>query len=234
VSAFLFSHSAGAVSFTHIVKASEPAVSAALTAVVLKSFLPLPVYLTLIPVMAGVALSSVSELTFTWKALNYAMMSNVASASRAIVGKRTMAKHPGGNMNALNTFAVLSILSVLLVLPVTLLVEGRIIVPNMKMLFSTGKIYPYSLYTVVSALCYYIYNEVAFLCLDRVSTVSHAVANTVKRIFIIVSSMLVFGNKMTPQGVLGSVLAVGGVLVYSLTKHHYNKKEAASQQAKKS
>lgn len=56
----VISMGAGAVSFTYIVKSSEPAISAALSALVLKSFLPLPVYLTLIPVMVGVALTSVS------------------------------------------------------------------------------------------------------------------------------------------------------------------------------
>jgi hypothetical protein len=104
---------AGAVSFTYIVKASEPAISAALSALVLKSFLPLPVYLTLIPVMVGVALTSVSELTFSWKAFNYAMLSNVASASRGIVGKRTMrARALGKNMNAMNLYAVLTMTTV--------------------------------------------------------------------------------------------------------------------------
>jgi drug/metabolite transporter (DMT)-like permease len=40
--------SAGAVSFTHIVKAAEPAVSAVLSAIFTRSFLPLPVYASLI------------------------------------------------------------------------------------------------------------------------------------------------------------------------------------------
>ena len=61
---------AGAVSFTYIVKASEPAVSAVLAALT-GSILPATVYLTLLPVMSGVAIASVSELTFTWKSFKY-------------------------------------------------------------------------------------------------------------------------------------------------------------------
>jgi solute carrier family 35 protein E1 len=79
------SFSAGAISFTHIVKAAEPAVSAGLTAAFDKVFLPLPVYLSLVPVMGGVALASASELSFTWLSFGSAMVSNVASAAR---GKR--------------------------------------------------------------------------------------------------------------------------------------------------
>lgn len=86
---------AGAVSFTHIVKAAEPAVSALLSAVVLKDFLPIPVYLSLLPVMGGVALASMTELSFTWLGFVAAMVSNVASASRGIVGKQSMSKPQG-------------------------------------------------------------------------------------------------------------------------------------------
>jgi solute carrier family 35 protein E1 len=78
---------AGAVSFTHIVKASEPVVSSALSALFLKEILPIPVYLSLLPVIGGVAIASLNELSFSWLAFSTAMLSNVASASRAILSK---------------------------------------------------------------------------------------------------------------------------------------------------
>lgn len=213
---------AGAVSFTYIVKASEPAVSAILSGLVTRAILPIPVYLTLIPVMGGVALSSVSELTFTWKSFNYAMLSNVASSSRGIVGKKTIAKRLGKNLTAINMYAVLTMLAAALILPVALALEGPILVMSIQALFQSGQGMKYFTQTVLAAMCYYGYNEVAFLCLDKVSPLSHAISNTVKRVFIIVSSMIVFGNKMTWRGVVGSVTAVLGVLLYSLTKQQYN------------
>lgn len=57
---------AGAVSFTHIVKASEPVVSAALSAVILGAVYSPITYLTLVPIVGGVALASLKELSFTW------------------------------------------------------------------------------------------------------------------------------------------------------------------------
>ena len=57
---------AGAVSFTHIVKASEPVVSAALSAVMLGAIYHPITYLTLLPIVGGVALASLKELSFTW------------------------------------------------------------------------------------------------------------------------------------------------------------------------
>ena len=57
-------------------------VSAGLSAVFLKSFLPWQVSMTLLPVMGGVALASLNELSFSWLSFISAMVSNVASASR--------------------------------------------------------------------------------------------------------------------------------------------------------
>ena len=73
---------AGAVSFTHIVKASEPVVSAALSFVLLGSVMSPVTYLTLLPIVGGVALASLKELSFTWLGFIAAMVSNFSSALR--------------------------------------------------------------------------------------------------------------------------------------------------------
>ena len=218
------SMSAGAVSFTYIVKATEPAVSAILSALILKSFLPIPVYLTLFPVIGGVSLASVSELSFSWKSFNYAMMSNIASASRGIVGKKTIGRRLGKNMNAMNLYAVLTILASVIIFPIAAALEGSQWMSSMKRLNDAGQLAPFSLQIFLAAFTYYIYNEVSFLCLDNIDPLSHALASTLRRVFIIISSMLVFGNKMTEIGIFGSTLAVGGAFLYSMAKVHYKNK----------
>lgn len=212
---------AGAVSFTHIVKAAEPAISAGLSAVFLKSFLPIPVYLSLLPVMGGVALASLTELSFSWLSFGAAMVSNVASAGRGIVGKISMGKPQGKNMDAANLYAVMTVLASILTLPVALLIEGNAILPTLKAIANGGKLNILALETVLSALFYYSYNEVAFLALDNVAPVTHALGNTIKRVVIIITSVLVFGNKLTSQGALGSAIAILGVLAYSIAKDYF-------------
>ena len=212
---------AGAVSFTHIVKAAEPAVSAALSAIFLNSFLPIPVYLTLLPVMGGVALASLSELSFTWLSFGSAMVSNVASASRGIVGKLLMGKSSGKNMSAANIYGVMTILSTIMMIPITLAVEGSTMVSSIKALAKAGLLKKFAIESLIAGIFYYAYNEVAFLCLDNVAPVTHALGNTIKRVVIIIASVLAFGTKMTSQGILGSSIAIGGVLLYSLAKDYF-------------
>lgn len=61
----------------------------------------------------------------------------------------------------------------------------------------------------------------AFYCLNAIHPVTHAVANTLKRVFLIAASIIVFGHQLTPVGGAGSVVAIVGVLLYSLAKQKY-------------
>lgn len=53
-----------AVSFTHIIKSSEPAFSVLVSRFLLGETFPFPVYLSLVPVIGGCALSAATELDF--------------------------------------------------------------------------------------------------------------------------------------------------------------------------
>jgi len=53
-----------AVSFTHIIKSGEPAFSVLVSRFILGETFPVPVYLSLIPIIGGCALAAVTELNF--------------------------------------------------------------------------------------------------------------------------------------------------------------------------
>lgn len=78
-------------------------------------------------------------------------------------------------------------------------------------------------FAVYSGLNFYIYNEASFLALNKLSPVTHSVANTLKRVVIIVASCIVFKTQMTLLGGIGSGIAVLGTLLYSLAKKSYSK-----------
>jgi solute carrier family 35 protein E1 len=77
----------GAVSFTHTVKAGAPAVSAALSWLVLGRGTPPRVLAALVPVVGGVALAASGELAFSAAGFICAAGSNVCFSMRAILGK---------------------------------------------------------------------------------------------------------------------------------------------------
>merc|ERR1719247_838649 len=214
---------AGAVSFTHIVKASEPVVSAALSAVMLGAIYHPVTYLTLLPIVGGVALASLKELSFTWVGFIAAMVSNLSSALRGILAKKTMGGGVGENMTEANIYAVLTILATIFILPISLALEPPAAVSAaIGSALAAGNSAKYLWTTsVLAGLFYYLYNEVAFLALGRVNPVTHAVGNTIKRVVIIVASVIAFKTPISGLGIIGSSIAIFGTLLYSLAKSKF-------------
>ena len=217
----VISFGAGAISFTHIVKATEPVWSALLLGVFFREILPLPVYLSLIPIIAGVGIASLKELSFTWLSFTSGTLSAVTSATKAILSKKVLSGKPlGENLTPANMFAVLTILGFCMILPASLLMEGPTKVTQaFNAALAAGYTMPQLFRLLsISGFLYYIYNEVAFLALSEVAPVTHAVANTVKRVVIILASVIVFRNPVSRLGALGSAMAIAGATAYSIAK----------------
>merc|ERR1719454_201964 len=214
----------GAISFTHVLKATEPVWSALISAVVFRDFLPLPVYLSLVPIIAGVSLASLKELTFSWYSFTAGTMSAVTSAAKAILSKKVLDGKPlGENLTPANMFAILSILGFVAITPVSLLIEPPKAAATAWAAALAKGYTNAQLIKLLSVLgfLYYIYNEVAFLALAEVAPVTHAVTNTVKRVVIILASILVFKTSITPLGAVGSAITIAGALLYALAKQKY-------------
>jgi solute carrier family 35, member E1 len=133
-------------------------------------------------------------------------------------------------MGASNLFAVLSIMSTILLAPVALVVDHPMKLRAAWLTATTGASAvvtgpTLAIYLVVSGLFFYLYQEVAFKALDSVHPVTHAVANTVKRVVIIIASVFVFQNPVTRSTSIGSAVALFGVLLYSLAKNYFPEKK---------
>ncbi len=223
-----------AVSFTHVVKAMEPFVNVVGSAVFLKSVFPLPVYLSLMPVVGGVIMASVSEVSFTWLGFLSAMTSNFAFTARNIFSKLSMNQPKGENMGPANLFAVLSVMSTILLAPIALIIDHPMKLKDAFLAATTGATAVVTapkllLYLFVSGLFFYLYQEVAFKALDSVHPITHAVANTVKRVVIIITSIIVFQNTITRNTAVGSAIALVGVLLYSIMKNYFPEKKKEPQ-----
>ena len=218
---------AGAVSFAHIVKASEPVVTCGLNALLLGEILPTSVYMTLLPIIGGVAIASMKELSFTVLALASAMLSNVSSAARGVLSKKTMSgKKIGENLDAQNLYAVLTAMSTVILIPMMLGFEGTGMFKAFGDLVAAGDHTKKSLAALLAlgGASYYAYNEVAFLALGKVNPVTHAVGNTIKRVVIIVASVIAFKTPMSTGSIVGSSVAIAGTLLYSLAMNASKKK----------
>lgn len=214
---------AGAVSFGQIVKAGEPVFAAATNALLLKDIDHPLVYAALLPIIGGVGLASLKELSFTWTALIAASAANQAAAFKNVVSKGVMGKPWAKALGPQNTYAVVTILALLCTLPLVAFFDLKDAAAVYQQVLAAGTGKDVLKYSLFSGLTFYVYNEASFLALDKLSPVTHSVANTLKRVVIIIASCIVFNSPMTLLGGIGSGIAVLGTLLYSLAKKQYKK-----------
>ncbi|KAK9268850.1 hypothetical protein L1049_000614 [Liquidambar formosana] len=204
-----------AVSFTHIIKSGEPAFSVLVSRFLLGETFPVPVYLSLIPIIGGCSLAALTELNFNMIGFMGAMISNLAFVFRNIFSKRGM---KGKSVSGMNYYACLSILSLLILTPFAIAVEG----PQM---WAAGwqnalsEIGPQIIWWVAAqSVFYHLYNQVSYMSLDEISPLTFSIGNTMKRISVIVSSIIIFHTPVQPINALGAAIAILGTFLYSQAK----------------
>eukprot|EP00536_Pseudo-nitzschia_multiseries_P009447 jgi/Psemu1/258158/estExt_Genewise1Plus.C_2630006 len=227
---------AGPVSFTHIVKAVEPFFSAMVSGFYFNKWMPPQVYATLIPVVGGVGYACLKELNFSWLAFSAALSSNLFFALRAVVSKSALqsGSASGTHLTAPNMFGLVTMAAFAISIPVGLFMEGgsfpSLWAAAIDQVESKAQLVRA---IIVSGLFHYLNNEVMYMALGSVHPVTLAVGNTMKRVFILVASVLVFRNPVTVQAGIGSAVGISGVLLYSLTKQYYESLDAAKANAAK-
>jgi len=213
-SASVFALSAGAVSFGQIVKAAEPAFAAVVSQFLYGKDVSKAKWLCLPIVIGGVILASVKELDFAVSALVSACIANLFAAFKGNENKKLMEtdglKDRLGSVG--NQFALTTILGWLMSIPLVVIKEGSKWGEFVEM-FKTNPILSYNL--IASGLWFYGYNELATMTLKKTGAVTQSVANTAKRVIVIVGVAIVLGESLDPIKLLGCGIGIGGVLLYS-------------------
>jgi len=114
-----------------------------------------------------------------------------------------------------NQFALSTILGTLCLFPFFLFTEaGRW--GEFTGLFKESAVLRNNLIT--SGLYFYLYNELSTMTIKKTSATTQSVANTAKRVIVIVGVAIALGESLEPIKLLGCSIGIGGVLLYSLVK----------------
>ncbi|KAK7849216.1 phosphoenolpyruvate/phosphate translocator 1 [Quercus suber] len=187
----------------------KPNVSGSQLAVIL----PLAVVHTLGNVFTNMSLGKVAvSFTHTIKAME-PFFSVVLSAM--FLGEESL--------DNITLFSIITVMSFILLAPVALFMEGVKFTPTFLQSagLNVNQIYTRSF---LAALCFHAYQQVSYMILQRVSPVTHSVGNCVKRVVVIVSSVLFFKTPVSPINTLGTGVALSGVFLYSQLKRLKPKK----------
>merc|ERR1712099_215733 len=81
-------------------------------------------------------------------------------------------------------------------------------------LFKTNPTLSYN--PIASGLWFYGYNEMSTMTLKKTGAVTQSVANTAKRVIVIIGVALVMGESLAPMKLIGCSIGIGGVFLYSI------------------
>ncbi|KAM0068312.1 putative triose phosphate/phosphoenolpyruvate translocator, sugar phosphate transporter [Helianthus debilis subsp. tardiflorus] len=208
-----------AVSFTHTIKAMEPFFTVLFSVLLLSERPSMWVVSSLVPIVGGVALASFTEASFNWIGFASAMASNVTNQSRNVLSKMFMVRKEEA-LDNINLFSVMTIVAFFLLIPFAYLLEGFKLTPEYLQFAASQGINVRDLMVrfVLTGIFFHSYQQVSYIILGMVSPVTHAVGNCVKRVVVIVSSVIFFRTPVSPINALGTGLALAGVFLYSKAK----------------
>ena len=134
-----------------------------------------------------------------------------------------------GAIDNINLFSVITMLSCLVCLPIAVSMEGVKFTP--AAISAVGVSFQdLSQRLLIAGFCFQMYQQISYMILSRVSPVTHAVGNCMKRVTVIVVTLLYFKNPVSPLNMAGTALALSGVFLYSRAKRAEGEKKKQAQE----
>ncbi|XP_067938697.1 solute carrier family 35 member E1-like isoform X2 [Watersipora subatra] len=174
-----------------------------------------PVYLSILPIIAGVCVATATELSFDLAGLVSALIATLGFSCLNIFTKKAL-RDTG--IHHLRMLLIISKITFIMFIPVWLFIDLRNILSDDNVM-KGDKVIRCIVLLIADAFANFTINVVAFTLLSLVTPLSYAVANATKRIVIISSSLILLRNPVTTANVGGMLLAVLGVLMYNKAKY---------------
>ncbi|XP_072758053.1 solute carrier family 35 member E2A [Anoplolepis gracilipes] len=201
-----------AVSFTETIKSSAPLFTVLISRYLLGEYTGLYVNLSLIPVMGGLALCSINEISFDLRGFIAAMATNLTECLQNVYSKMLISgdnfKYTPAELQFYTSLA-----SIVVQIPVSILLVD---LPTLEHSLSFKLFAAF----LLNGVFFHFQSITAYVLMDYISPVTHSVANTAKRAFLIWLSVLLFNNPVTGLSALGTSSVIAGVLLYNRAQEY--------------
>ncbi|CAF0999260.1 unnamed protein product [Rotaria sordida] len=213
------------VSYAHTVKATMPLFTVILSRLILREKQSFSVYFSLVPIIVGVIIATVTEISFNFIGLISALLSTFGFSLQNIYSKKSLKDI------AIHHFTLLALLAKIswcLFVPFWFFYDGIDIYYNTKY-HAYNRAMKVFIYLSIDGILNFLHNVVAFTMISLVTPLSYSIANSTKRIVVICISLLILRNPVTTANVIGMSLALFGVMYYNKAK--YDQRRAQHKQA---
>ncbi|KAI7735233.1 hypothetical protein M8C21_028364 [Ambrosia artemisiifolia] len=202
------------VSFTQAVGATTPFFTAVFAYVMTMKKEAWLVYLTLVPVVTGVVIASGGEPSFHLFGFIMCLGATAARALKSVL-QGILLSSEGEKLNSMNLLLYMAPVAVVILLPATLIMEDNVVGITIALARKDVNIVWYLLFNSVVA---YLVNLTNFLVTKHTSALTLQVLGNAKGAVAVVISIMIFKNPVSVTGMLGYMLTVLGVILYSEAK----------------
>lgn len=196
-----------AVSFAETVKSSAPLFTVLIAWLVMGERTGTFVFLSLIPVMLGLALCSSNELSFSMIGFLCALTTNLCECVQSVVSKSLLSDGTY-RYNPAELQFYPNLAAVIIQIP-----TWYFLVDFKKLSAQMNHDLAFAIF--LDGVSFHGQTITAYVLMSYVNPVTYSVANTTKRAFLIWLSVLLFGNPVTLWSGVGTGVVIAGVLLYS-------------------
>ncbi|XP_073675457.1 solute carrier family 35 member E2A-like [Garra rufa] len=204
-----------AVSFAETVKSSAPIFTVIMSRLILGEYTGFWVNLSLIPVMAGLALCTATEISFNMLGFSAALSTNIMDCLQNVFSKKLLSgdkyKFSPPELQFYTSAAA-----------VIMLIPAWIFLMDMPLSGKSEHSFKLSqdvvLLLLFDGVLFHLQSVTAYALMGRISPVTFSVASTVKHALSIWLSIIVFSNPITLVSAAGTVMVFVGVLLYNKAK----------------
>lgn len=201
-----------AASFTETIKASSPFFTVVAAWFLTGERTPLPVLITLVPVMLGLITAAAGEHSFAVVGFAAAVMANLAECVQNVFCSQLLQPGPDGarfTSGQLQYYSACASLVVQIPFFGAAFLQGSLVLPNAALQWA---------WLLIAGFVYFLQSALAFKIMSCYSPVTLSVMNTAKRALIICFSAHYFGNVITNTALCGTVVTLLGSGLYSYLK----------------
>ncbi|XP_051508711.1 solute carrier family 35 member E2A-like isoform X2 [Myxocyprinus asiaticus] len=204
-----------AVSFAETVKSSAPIFTVIMSRLILGEYTGFWVNLSLLPVMAGLALCTATEISFNMLGFSAALSTNIMDCLQNVFSKKLLSgdkyKFSPPELQFYTSAAAVVMLIPTWVFPMD--------IPGLRKSEQNFRMsQDVVLLLLFDGTLFHLQSVTAYALMGRISPVTFSVASTVKHALSIWLSIIVFSNSITVVSTVGTVMVFAGVLLYNKAK----------------